>query len=368
LIEVKTLTIDLPYAVPAARTFRRATLALSMILAAGPAVAARTDVVLLLNGDRITGEVKELAYGQLKFKTDDMGTLYIEWNKIASLTTKQLLQVELADGSRLFGQAPEPGASPGTLLMQDGPSDKAPDRTAASSTVRMIEVMRIATIDRGAWHERLDGSVSAGYSFTQASEVETFNFSGTIGARNRRRHWEVALDGQATSQESGSTSQRVDLSGTLERFLRNRYYYEGTLAFTRNEELGLKLRSLVGGTVGRYLVQRSDREWRAGAGLAISTEVGADDNRRQSVEAVLTTSARIFRFDSPETDVTASLDLLPSLTESGRLRGEASLNLRRELVSDLFFEISIYDSYDNRPSEGAEQNDWSLTTSLGYTF
>jgi hypothetical protein len=343
-------------------------LALATILAATPALAAKTDVVVLLNGDRITGEVKELAYGQLKFKTDDMGTLYIEWNKIASLTTKQLLQVELADGRRLFGQAPEPGASPGTLLVKDGPSGRTPDRAPASNSVRMTEVMRIATIDRGAWHERLDGSVSAGYSYTQANAVETFNFSGAVGARDRRRLWEIALDGQVTSQETGSTSERADLSGTHERFLPDRYYYEGTLAFTHNQELGLKLRSLFSGTVGRYLVQRADREWRAGAGLAVSTEEGEDGNRRQSVEAVLTTSARVFRFDSPETDITASLDLLPSLTESGRLRGEASVQLRRELASDLFFEISIYDSYDNRPSEGAEQNDWSLTTSLGYTF
>jgi hypothetical protein len=60
--------------------------------------------------------------------------------------------------------------------------------------------------------------------------------------------------------------------------------------------------------------------------------------------------------------------LLPSLTESGRVRGEGSLRLRRELVSDLFFEILVYDSYDSRPSEGSEKNDWGLSTSLGYTF
>jgi hypothetical protein len=50
------------------------------------------------------------------------------------------------------------------------------------------------------------------------------------------------------------------------------------------------------------------------------------------------------------------------------VRGEGSLRLRRELVSDLFFEVSVYDSYDNRPSEGSEKNDWGLSTSLGYTF
>jgi hypothetical protein len=76
----------------------------------------------------------------------------------------------------------------------------------------------------------------------------------------------------------------------------------------------------------------------------------------------------LFRFDSPETNVTASLTLLPSLTESGRLRGEGSLELRHEIVNDLFFEISLYDSYDNEAPEGAESNDWSIATGLGYSF
>ena len=59
-------------------------LALSANLLAMPAVAAKTDVIVLINGDHITGEVKDLSYGQLKFKTDHMGTIYIEWDKIVS--------------------------------------------------------------------------------------------------------------------------------------------------------------------------------------------------------------------------------------------------------------------------------------------
>jgi len=66
--------------------------------------------------------------------------------------------------------------------------------------------------------------------------------------------------------------------------------------------------------------------------------------------------------------VVASLAVLPSLTESGRVRGEGSPRLRRELVSDLFFEISVHDSYDSQSSEGSEKNDWGLSTSLGYSF
>lgn len=232
----------------------------------------------------------------------------------------------------------------------------------------MVDIVRLATLETGIWYERLDGSASIGYSYTQASQIEVVNLSGLVGTRNRKRRWDVALDAQVSSQNVGPSSQRASLVSTLERFMPNRYYYEGSLEFTRNQELGLNLRSLVGGTFGRYVLQSPGREWRAGVGLAASAERGADGSRREGLEAQLGTSLRLFRFDSPETNVIASLVLLPSLTESGRLRSEGSVKLRRELVSDLFFEISLYDSYDNRPAEGSEVNDWSVATSLGYSF
>ena len=37
----------------------------------GAVAATRTDVVVLANGDRITGEILTLSRGQLEFKTDD---------------------------------------------------------------------------------------------------------------------------------------------------------------------------------------------------------------------------------------------------------------------------------------------------------
>ena len=56
-------------------------LAVSTTLWAQP----RTDVVTLPNGDRITGEVVRLDRGRLEFKTDDAGTLYFEWDKLATV-------------------------------------------------------------------------------------------------------------------------------------------------------------------------------------------------------------------------------------------------------------------------------------------
>lgn len=333
-------------------------------LAAAPAMAAKTDEVVLLNGNHITGEVKQLAYGQLKYSTDDMGTVYIEWDKIRSLTTKQMLQIEMLDGQRHYGPAPQAAGDEATLvIVQARGANKG-----ESLSLPMAGIARIGTVEQGAWYERLDGAASFGFNYTQGTDVTQANFSGNIGTRNYKRKWNVALDWNSSSESSGPSSERASLSSTVERFLPKRYYYESSLAFSQNDELGLDLRSILGVTFGRYMVQRSDREWRAGAGLAASREDRSDGSRVESIELPLTSTFRMFRLDSPKTDVNISLTLLPSLTESGRWRGEAAVRARHEIIDDLFFEISLLDSYDNRPPEGAESNDWNVVTSLGYSF
>ena len=85
------------------------------------AAAPKTDVVILKNGDHITGEVKSLEYNQLKLSTEHMGTIYIEWDKIASIKSNQYLLLERTDGKRYLrttgagrgGLAVAPQAQPG---------------------------------------------------------------------------------------------------------------------------------------------------------------------------------------------------------------------------------------------------------------
>ena len=58
----------------------------SIVLAlavASPLSAQKTDIVTLHNGDKLTGEIKELDHAKLKYSTDDISTIYIEWAKIA---------------------------------------------------------------------------------------------------------------------------------------------------------------------------------------------------------------------------------------------------------------------------------------------
>jgi hypothetical protein len=342
--------------------FSRPAIACIALLASVPSLAApKTDVVVFLNGDRLTGEVKGMEYGKLSFKTDATGTIEIEWDDIASVETKQYLQIELANGLRYLGQAPPP-SSEGSLRITA--SEESPGKE-----IKLADIVRISTIDRGSLVDRLDGYVTAGVDYTKANDLTQMSFTGGISSRNEKRQWSIDGSTTSTEQEGQDDQQRFDVWGTSRYFLKNRNFYQGFLGLEGNDQLGLDLRTTVGGALGRYLTQGNNSEWAAYGGLALTREDSSAQEKRESVEGVLGTQYTYFRYDAPEASFNAQLNLFPSLTESGRVRAEGKLRGRYEIVDDLFFELSLYGSFDNEPDQEAESDsDYGFTTSLGYSF
>src|ERR1700746_1923660 len=64
----------------------------------------KDDVVVMNNGDRFTGEIKSLAYGELIFKSDYMAdSTHLDWKKVKTLQSKDTFIVTLSNGDRLTG-------------------------------------------------------------------------------------------------------------------------------------------------------------------------------------------------------------------------------------------------------------------------
>ena len=76
---------------------------LSLALAAPSLAAARemTDSVVMVNGDRITGQIMGMSRGKLDYKTDDIGRISIEWLKVVQVTSTYAFEVRLGWGQAL---------------------------------------------------------------------------------------------------------------------------------------------------------------------------------------------------------------------------------------------------------------------------
>src|SRR5208337_3392316 len=83
----------------------RAAVFCSVLLLAAPLLARdNTDVIVMKNGDRLTGEIKGLDSGVLYVSMDYiLGTSSVQWSKVDHLESKQLFLVKTEDGSVYTG-------------------------------------------------------------------------------------------------------------------------------------------------------------------------------------------------------------------------------------------------------------------------
>ena len=320
---------------------------------------AKTDVVTFKNGDRLTGEVKSLDKGLLRFNTDATGTIRIEWDDIAYVSSNQNVQVETEEGLRFLGQLAR-SEHERTVIVEtsSGPFEVDADRVVAMTPIKETVI------------GRLDGDVTAGYGFTKATEVKQLNLGLDVEYRTESRIFSLDLDA-ATSDSAGSdSSQRHDLSFDYSRFRPNRWLTTVFSQLTRNDQLGIDLRTSIGAVGGRILRQTNSTYLVVGSGLLLSREnVAGGLASEDSIEAIGTFRWDWFRYDLPELNLSTNLQVIPSLSVSGRVRSEFAIDFRWEFIDDFFWLLSFYNSFDNKPSDPtAEKNDYGITTSIGWDF
>ena len=341
-----------------------------LILCLADAALARdkTDTVVLANGDHITGEIKSLERGLLRLSTDSMGTVNIEWDEIQKIESQYVFQFERIDGTRVTGRIQE-STDDGSITLQSG---------LGRVTFAHERVVRIAQIEDSFW-DSMDGSFSLGYSFTRASDVTQFNLGFRTTHRTEARAYSAEGSTIITDDQLGEETSRSTLQFAITRFRQNRWFSTYFLGFESNDELGLDLRSSIGGGFGRYFVQTNTDEFSGLLGLIGAAEnldpvedipgEPEGDSRQNNLEGLIGLQYVRYIFDEPTLDLNVRAQAFPSLTDWGRVRTQLDISLRWEMIDDLFWDLTYYNTYDSDPPSGSEAtSDYGIVTSLGYSF
>jgi hypothetical protein len=341
-------------------TTAQAVVLLALCVLAGPSAleAAKVDVVVLRNGSRIVGEIKSMAKSRLQLSTDDMGTLQIEWDNVASVTAPEFFEVEAMNGGLHLGS------------LRPGPGEDALEVVAdwGNSVMPMRQVARIQLVKEGFW-AKFRGSFDVGAGYTSATELLQLDFNGDV--RYTRPRFEASTKASAvlTQQPDADDTQRAALLLGYARIFPNRHRAFAQATLEQNRELGFELRSSLVGGWGYSLARDSRNQLVGGAGLSVNREKPTEGETTTNLEMVLGFDYANFAYDFPNTDIQITTLAYFGLNQWGRFRLEASASLKRELFSDLYFGLKGYESYDSEPAtEGAQKNDWGLSLSLGYSF
>lgn len=340
------------------RRFREiAFAAVLTLLTATPCVAGpKTDVIELLNGDRITCEIQKLERGKLTVKTDGLGTISIEWNDVARITSPSSFVVELESGLRYFG----------SLVTGDARTVNV-GTTAAAEKLDLATVVRIHPMGRSFWR-RLDGSINAGFNFTQANVETQWTFSSKLTYRGPKWVSTVTGDSLLTDREDAARQTRNNVSILTQRLLGQRWSAVGFSQFQQNEELSLNLRAVFGGGPLRTAIQTNTTVVGLMGGVAYTTEQYAGAEDVSVLEAVAGADWDWFTYDGRSTNMSVTALTFYALTGDARFRLELNSSFRSDIISDLYWSINMFESFNSLPPTGQKKNDFGVSAAIGWSF
>jgi len=336
---------------------------LAIICCVSPAIAKRTDdVVVLRNGDRMTGEIKGLQHGELNFKASYMAdAVRLDWSKVARLESKDKYLIVLTNG-RLF-----------TDLLRLAPSDSPANNfliggDKCAVRVRQLEVLRITPVESNFWRQ-LTGTIDFGFNFTSGNDQYQTDFSTSATYRRGDHTLATSFDSVFSGQPKGSSSARNQFDLDYRKQLSPGWYAGGLLDLLRSDQQSLSLRTTVGGLLGRNLRQSERTRVSIFGGLAGTREnYSAQTGKPQTnnADALAGLDFQTFRFTT--TDISSRLIVYPSITTPGRMRMQLKSDLRVKIVKDLYWGFHLYENFDSKPPVRADKNDLEVSASIGWKF
>ena len=330
---------------------------------AAPARAkSKDDVVVLKNGDRLTGEIRKLQRGELVFKASYMAdAVRLDWSKVARLESRDRYLIILTSGQLFTGR------------LRLAPSSAAPDNFLVSAEQNAVkadqmDVLRITPVEAG-FFKQLEGTIDFGFSFTSGNDQYQTEFSSSVTYRRGAHSLTGRLDSTFSGQTEGDSTARNQFTLDYRKQLSPKWYAGGIFDLLRSDQQSLDLRATAGGLLGRNLRQTERTRLSVFGGLAGTRDrYSADVGKPKSLNAdgLAGFDFNTFRFTT--TDISSRLLLYPSLTTPGRTRVQFNTDLRIKLVKDLYLGFHLYENYDSKPPVRAEKNELGASTSLGWKF
>lgn len=362
--------------------------ALSQAAGAEPKPAPTADVLVLANGDQLTGKLLREADGTVTFHSDMAGDLSFTWDKIKSIRTTQKFAV-IEQGQHISRKTPDSNVAQGTIAIQDDTIQVAGKEIPEKNAQYVVDQDSYSKQVRGnhGWGYGWAGSLTAGAADVQATQnSRTFTGAGTfvrtipgvswMDPQNRTTADFTAAYG-SLSQPGAATTKTNILHADAEHdwFLSPRLYALADTSFDHNYSQGLNLQQIYGGGLGFVLIKTPRQE------LDLKGDIHYE---RQNfgftpgiVPPTATPSKNLIGADIGDTYMAKlahglvfnqGLVVTPAFNIPKAYSALATAGLIFPVYKRLGFSLSALDDFLNDPAFGSKKNSFQFSAGLTYTL
>jgi hypothetical protein len=324
----------------------------------------KTDVIVMKNGDRLTGEVKKLENAVLQVSLDYVdGSISIDWFKVARLESNALFIVQLQDGTMYSGKviSPEGPAPVGLEIQTEGQKPLI---------VEQSEVVRMTQTSEGLLH-RFSGDITLGSTHSKGNNATQYNISSELDYVQTRWGGKADFSSNLSSSNGASASTRNQLDLAAYRLLRwNEYFVAGTASALQSSEQGIRRQTALGGGIGRFLKNTNRVRFSAWGGVGWENTDYVPTAQAQRVQNVavglISSNLQIFTFKKTQLVITGTI--APALTQPGRLFSKANATYYLKLFGKFDWNFSFYGNWDTKSPANLPGSDYGTTTGLSWKF
>ncbi len=348
------------------RTSRRLHAAL-LLLGALTVVPARADVLLMRNGDRLTGRIVHKKDDVLTFATSYAGTLTLKWSDVASLSTDKPVTLVIGDEHVVTGTLAG-GVKPGRAeLAPAGP----PVASAAYLAPRDIALDAVRyvnpTSDESGTGIVWNGHVNAGGASTTGNSING-SLHADVDTSGRALEYRLLGGGELNHATDHHTETVFNwrLHGEYDRFYEKQTFFSyARTTFEHDRFQSLDLRSTAGGGMGYQFFESPplNLSLQGGIDYVDVNNISVPDDRYAAAAWVLRYDQKPWKLDMQffhQEDGTVSLDSPSNVvlhTQTG---------VRAPLRGGINATVQYNFNWNNRPPAGSDSADRTLLFTLGY--
>jgi hypothetical protein len=321
-----------------------------------------TDVIIMKNGDHLTGEIKGLNAGVLYMSMQYiLGTSQVQWSNVARLESKQLFLVKTEDGLVYTG----------TLNTADSPSGRPMEiAVVEASGKEVINSTRIVEMDTTSskFLQRFSGSINTGIIYSKGNQSTQYSLGSQITYPRPRWGAGASYNSTLSSSTGVTASTRNQLDADAFRLLRwDNWFYEGLGSFLQSSEQGIIRQATFGGGIGRYLKHSNAARVALIGGFVGQNTVYQSNIEPQNLgSGLIGANLQFFRFN--KTNGTLQAALMPAFSEPGRVKFNLNATYYIKLTGNLSWNVSFYGNWDNQPPNNLPGSDYGSSSGLSLTF
>jgi hypothetical protein len=317
------------------------------------------DSLVLYNGQVLIGEVQRASLGSISIDDIDLKIVSIKMFKIRKLIILERFKIETIDKKIYYG-----------TLRTANKEGWVNIRTVDGNDIELhiTHIYQLISMEND-FFKRLNGSVSAGLSFTKSSDIGQLNFSANIQYSTKLFGYQLSASTIGSIDSSGYSRDNENLQFLTTFDLNSNWFLAAAAQYQRNLELSIAHRYLIMGGAGNKLFIKKTWRLLAISGISLSEEKsteGASSNLLYEVPISLVFN--FYKFHSPDIQISSTQTVYFSLSQQGRVRYEGNTSFSWQLIRYFYLNISPYTNFDNQPPGGGSTFDYGIVVGLSYKF